>query len=396
MQLGANAFQATAIKAAKDLGHYVITVDYLPENPGHRFADEYHNISTVDRVNVLRLAQSLKIDGIMSYASDISAPTAAYVAEIMGLPGNPLESVEVLTHKHLTRAFLERHGFNVPKNRGVCNIHEAREFFNALSGATGGAVMVKPSDSNGSKGVSRVDDIKDLDKAFSYARSYSRNKVIIVEEFLIRDGYQMGGDAFIQDGEIIFFGFMNEYFDERCNPLVPIGESYPPILADDLKAKAKGEIQRFMRLLGMRIGAINMDFIVDGRGEVYIIEIGPRSGGNWISDALTEAAGIDLAKCVVKSALGEHISGLKSTCENCIASYIIHSGYNGLLQRIEYDPGIKGDIIALLETAKTGDMVSRFDNAGLGLGVLIFRSKDINEMLYRMDNMEKFIHVILS
>ena len=91
MLLGGNYFQMTATKAAKELGHYVISVDYLPDNPAHKYADEYHNVSTTDKEAVLALARELNIDGIVSYASDVSAPTAAYVAEKMGLPTNPLK-----------------------------------------------------------------------------------------------------------------------------------------------------------------------------------------------------------------------------------------------------------------------------------------------------------------
>ncbi len=81
MLLGGNYFQMTATKAAKNLGCHVISVDYLPNNPAHKFADEYYNISTIDKNAVLTLAKKLKIDGIWSYASDVSAPTVAYVAE---------------------------------------------------------------------------------------------------------------------------------------------------------------------------------------------------------------------------------------------------------------------------------------------------------------------------
>ena len=76
MMLGGNLVQTTAIKAAKAEGYYVISVDYLPENPGHKFSDEYHNVSTIDKEAVLELARKLNIDGIVSYASDVSAPTA--------------------------------------------------------------------------------------------------------------------------------------------------------------------------------------------------------------------------------------------------------------------------------------------------------------------------------
>ena len=107
LMLGGSMQQIPAIKAAKEMGHYVITCDYLPENPGHKFADEYYNVSTTDKEAVLKLAKELKIDGIVAYASDPAAPTAAYVSENLGIPGNPYESVAMLTEKDKFRDFLE-------------------------------------------------------------------------------------------------------------------------------------------------------------------------------------------------------------------------------------------------------------------------------------------------
>ena len=93
LMLGGAMQQIPIIRMAKDMGHYVITCDYLPENPGHKLADEYYDISTTDLDGVLELAKGLDLDGIIAYASDPAAPTAAYVAEKLGLPGNPYESV---------------------------------------------------------------------------------------------------------------------------------------------------------------------------------------------------------------------------------------------------------------------------------------------------------------
>ena len=101
--LGGSHFQVPSVKCAKRLGYYTITCDYLPDNPGHKYADEYYNVSTTDKEAVLKLAKDLQIDGIVCYASDPAAPTAAYVAEQMGLPGQPYKSVEILANKDLFR-----------------------------------------------------------------------------------------------------------------------------------------------------------------------------------------------------------------------------------------------------------------------------------------------------
>ena len=118
LMLGGSMQQIPAIKQAKEKGYYTITCDYLPDNPGHKYADEFHNVSTTDKEAVLELARKLEIDGIVAYASDPAAPTAAYVAGEMGLPGNPYQSVEILTQKDLFRDFLQKNGFNTPKACG--------------------------------------------------------------------------------------------------------------------------------------------------------------------------------------------------------------------------------------------------------------------------------------
>ena len=92
LMLGGNFLQISAIERAKELGYYVITADYLPDNPGHKYSDEYHNVSTTDKEGIYKLAKELKVDGILSYASDVSAPAAAYACEKLGLPTNPYES----------------------------------------------------------------------------------------------------------------------------------------------------------------------------------------------------------------------------------------------------------------------------------------------------------------
>ena len=150
--LGGSMQQIPIIKKAKEQGIYVITCDYAPENPGHKFADEYHNVSTTYLDGVLELAKGLDIDGIVAYASDPAAPTAAYVAEKLGLPGNPYESVKICTQKDLFRKFLKDHGFNCPVAEGYTSYEDALADIDKFRVP----VMVKPVDSSGSKGVVKI------------------------------------------------------------------------------------------------------------------------------------------------------------------------------------------------------------------------------------------------
>ena len=165
LMLGGSLYQTYAIKEAVKMGYYVITCDYLPSNPGHQYAHEYFNVSTTDKEAVLALAKRLNVDGIVAYASDPAAPTAAYVCEKLGLPTSPYKSVEILSKKHLFRKYLVEHGFNVPYAKSYTSYEDAEKDIDSFKLP----VMVKPVDSSGSKGINKLVDKKQLKTFFEDA-----------------------------------------------------------------------------------------------------------------------------------------------------------------------------------------------------------------------------------
>ena len=151
--LGGSRFLLPVIEAAHSLGCQAITCDYLPDNDAHQFADEYHNVSTTDREAVLALARELQVDGIMSFACDSGVDTAAYVAEQLGLPSvGSSAAVDILQNKARFRQFLADNGFNVPMARGYSCAEDAV----SQAGDFHWPVIIKPTDSAGSKGVTKV------------------------------------------------------------------------------------------------------------------------------------------------------------------------------------------------------------------------------------------------
>ena len=393
MLLGGNYYQMTATKAAKDLGCHVISVDYLPDNPAHKLADEYHNVSTTNRDAVLALAERLKIDGICTYASDVSAPTVAYVAEKMGLPTNPLRAVEILTHKNLMRDFLKQHGFNVPKAQGFTAYDEALEFFKTLNKPA----MVKPVDSSGSKGVTKISRAEDFRAAYDSAMKYSMSKKIIVEEFIQRKGYRLAGDGFLVNGKLQFVALMDGHFDKLGNPFVPIGTSYPTVLDKKFQEKSRQEIQKLMTMLNMQTGAINLELILDDSNKMYILEIGPRNGGNLISDAIKAASGVDLPKYTIMAALGMDCSGLKELpIKNFVSSYVIHSLADGIFKSLRISDALKDKIIRYDLFVEPGEKIYRFENGGFGIGAMLLKFDSVEEMNHCVDNMEDYIECVLA
>ena len=258
MLLGGIRYLLPAIEAAHKHGIYVITVDYLPNNIAHKYSDEYHNVSILekDKEKVLALAKELKIDGILSYAVDPGVVAAAYVAEQMGLPFTcSYESVCILQDKSCFRKFLADNGFNAPHAKGYVNPDEAIkdvEYFNW-------PVIVKPVDSAGSKGVSRVDNPKDLPKAIAHALDESHNGHFIVEDFLELDGYQSSADCFSVDGKLVYADYSDQLFDkDAANPYTPALEIWPSTMKQEHQNYLTGELQRLLTLLNCGTGLYNV------------------------------------------------------------------------------------------------------------------------------------------
>lgn len=388
--LGGSYFQLSPILYAKQQGHYVITCDYLPDNPGHRYSDEYHNVSTTDQEAVLQLARRLSINGIIAYASDPSAPTAAYVANRLNLPGNAYQSTLLLTRKDRFREFLGQNRFNVPLWASTSSLTETQDYFKSINRP----VMVKPVDSSGSKGVSRVTDAKELPTAYEHALSFSRIGKVIIEEYIERKGYQIAGDGFVLDGRLVFRCFAQEHFNRSRNLFVPVGESFPLQLPQATHDKIHKEIQRLLSLLEMQVGAFNFDIVLNQKEEVYLLEIGPRSGGNLISEVIKYSTGIDIAKFAVDAALNLDYSQLAPyPVAMCCSCYMLHTQENGFLNGIEFDPSIRTNIIEKILFVKKGTFVQSFESANHALGCLILKFDSPEEMLEKMESMTERVRV---
>lgn len=389
--LGGAPTQIPPIKYALEQGHYVITCDYLPENPGHKLAHEYSNVSTTDKDAVLALAQKLKIDGIVAYASDPAAPTAAYVSEKLGLPGNPYESVEILARKDLFRKFLAENDFNVPRSKSFYDVDLAKQWLHEI----GVPAFVKPVDSSGSKGVTHLQRIKDFEVAFAHALNFSREKKVVVEERIVKSGYQVAGDGFVVNGELVFRCWADEHFDKLCNGLVPIGQTFPTSHGEYLQAIAHKETQRLLSLLDIKMGALNFDFMFTEDGKFYFLELGPRNGGCLIPEVIRYSTGVDLIKYTVDTALGLDCASLKmQPTKGYWSSYMVHAIEDGFFKELWLSDRAKEYIVEQELQAQLGDKVSKFSGSHDTLGTMILQYPNLEVMLDMIDNMENDIRVI--
>lgn len=391
--LGGSAQQIIAIETAKRLGYYTVLCDYLTDNPGQYHADKFYLISTTDKEAVLETAQEEKIDGVIAYASDPAALTAAYVAEQMELPGNSYKTVEILSNKDQFRRFLSANGFCTPKANGYDNTEEAIK--DLESGKFRFPVMVKPVDSSGSKGVSRINEIESAKNKTAYAMLFSRSHRIIVEEFVEKYGYQIAGDGLSVDGKLVFRCFANDHFNPKCmNPFVPISASFPSIMPYWVQEKVHREIQKLIALLGIKTSTYNFDIRIDKDYNVYLMEVAPRDGGNYIPQVIKYLTGVDLVECSLKAAMGEKIENIDLIKpEGFLSYYAVHSLQEGILDKIIIQADKKKHILENHIIKEPGDIINTFTGANTALGCLLMKFESMEQMLWMMDHSEEWITV---
>lgn len=397
--LGGSAQQVIAIKTAKELGYYTVLCDYLSDNPGQYVADKYYNASTTDVEAVYQIAKDEQVDGILAYASDPAALPAAIVAERLGLSTNPAKSVEVLGLKYPWRQFLHNNGFACPK---VYSFHPDTTLEDVKENAKDFTfpVVVKPTDSSGSKGVTVLESWDGLEQAIVWADSYSRNKVLLVEEYIQR-GFPsvIGGDIFVWKGKVVLYGEMECLRDLVHSPLIPIGEMLPAGINTSQRNNIYKELQKIVTVLGIRFGELNIEIILDKNDNVHFLELGPRAGGNMIPIQLSDAYGIDLVKANVQAAMGEKPEFLEQPVKSlpgCFMHYVLHSYEAGTFKGVEIDERIAKNVYRQVIYKQEGDPVEVFDGAGKALGIIFLHFDTVEQMEDFCKNYNNLIRIKLA
>lgn len=395
MLLGGIRYLLPAIEAAHKHGIHVITVDYLPDNIAHKYSDEYHNVSILDKdkEKILAIAKELQIDGILSFAVDPGVVTAAYVAEQMGLPFTcSYKSACILQDKARFRQFLANNNFNVPNAKGYTNAEDAFKDMDYFTWP----IIVKPVDSAGSKGVTRVDDPRKLKEAINRALEESHKGQFIVEDFLELQGYQSSADCFSVNGELVYADYSDQLFDkDAANPYTPSIEIWPSSMAKEHQEYLTSEIQRLLRLLNCGTGMYNVESRICKNGKPYIMEISPRAGGNRIAELQRIGTGIDLIEAEICKATGDKLPIIQMPQYNGVyVNDILHASGDGVFNGIEYDAQFKLDhFINEAIYPAIGSSIRSFRGANDAVGSVFLKFQNREEMNNYLNNRSSLIKV---
>lgn len=393
--LGGSAAQLIAIEKAKELGYYTVLCDYLPDNPGQYIADSFHLVSTTDKEAVLKVAKEEQINGIVAYSSDPAAPTAAYVANAMNLPGMNYDVVRHFCEKQLFREFLSKNGFNVPQSVKVTvpydydSIDISRLQF---------PLIVKPTDSSGSKGITVIESESELKDALKYAQEYSRNKVLIIEEFIRRDHpFVIEAEIFAINGEVVTWGIINSIRDTASNPLLPAAYSYPLEVSESRKQLVRKEVSRLVKVTGNTSGAFNIEMIIDKHDRLFFLDAGPRNGGNMLPEFISMIARKDIVEATIKTAMCD-TAGLDIALNGEEGGYwglgVLHTSESGLYNGVEYSELAKEALVREEVQKKMGEQVRPFERCNdlVGLNFLHFKSRaDMDEVMCNTNDTMKVL-----
>ena len=324
--LGAGEMQIPVIQKAVELGIYTLVVDMAADAPGLKYASEYALISTIDKDAVLSYAKEKEINGIIT-TSDYPVNVVAFVGAQMGIPAMSEDVAQICTNKFLQRKKFSENGINVPFY-GLCDKSTNLTAYNKFP------YIVKPVDSSASRGVMKVNNPWELQKAVNEALVYSYSGKVIIESFI--GGREFSVETLTQNQtthvinitEKLIIGEEEGFFVEDTH-------IEPARILEPEAEAIRCEVVKAIDATGMNNCPSHTEIKLY-EGKAYIIEIACRLGGDYItSDLVPLSTGVDMLKNLIKIALDEPIEVGKLINKYSLVQFINNENYEHCLHFIE-------------------------------------------------------------
>lgn len=298
--IGANDFQNQLILKAKSLGYETHVFAWEEDAVGKDNADYFYPISIIEKEEILEKCKEFKPDGICSIASDLATITVNYVAENLGLPCNKTEFSLVQTNKYKMRQALMDAGISCPKF-----VLADDDFDESIVTDFKFPIIVKPTDRSGSRNIMKLESIDGVMQAVKEAADTSFEKKAIVEEYLEGDEYSI--ETITQNGVHHYLATTKKY-TTGAPRFIETAHKQPSDLSQEINEKAIHIVMEALDALHVENSAGHSEFKVDKDGNIKIIEIGARMGGDCIgSDLVYLSTGNDFVKMVIDVAVGNDL-----------------------------------------------------------------------------------------
>ena len=300
--IGAGFLQDFVIQKAVAMGYETLTVDADTNAIGFTHAHKHAVINIIDEEACLEYAMKEHINGVLTAATDFGVLSASYVAEKMNLPGLKYEVAKLIKNKYLVRKCLfENRVDDSSVAFEVCEDTNIEQLAKRLTYP----VMVKPCDGSGSRGASRVDQASALSDACSFAINGSITHRAVIEAFV--SGEEYGAESLVMNGETHILAIMKKWMTKPPY-YAELGHAIPCCLSPEIEKKARDCITHAVKALGINFGSVNMDLLITKDGNVSIVDIGARMGGNMIGPCIIPyGTGIDYVGAMIQNALGDPV-----------------------------------------------------------------------------------------
>lgn len=300
--IGASYLQEPLVRKAKEMGLYTICFAWREGSTCAEICDSFHDISIVEKERILQICQNEKIDGVATIASDVAAPTVAYIANRMGLTGNDYEAAVRANNKFLMREAFLKNGVPCPQYMMLTQRDLSEETVIDKVVGFHYPLIVKPSDRSGSLGVSKVETPEELYHAVKNAIKVSFKKEAMIEEYI--EGREISVEFISYNGKHYPLQITDKVTTEAPH-FVELEHHQPSTLSSEMYDKIYGITQNALNALGLTNGASHSEYKITADGRIAIMEIGGRMGGDFIgSDLVFLSTGYDFVRGVIEVALG--------------------------------------------------------------------------------------------
>ena len=295
--IGASYLQKPLVLKAREMGFETHVFAWEDGAVCKEVADHFYPVSITEVDEICDICQRIKPQGIVSIGSDLATVTVNRVAEKLGLIGNSLECTEVTTNKFMMRERLKDSSIPCPKywlagKNGSDLDVKPKDF----------PLIVKPVDRSGSRGVSLVRDESELVEAIQAARERSFSAQVIIEQFI--EGRELSVESISWQGRHYILQFTDK---ETTGAPHYIEKTHhqPAELSVSQKESLVRLTRKSLDCLGVQNGASHSEFKIMESGEMYLIEVGARMGGDCIgSDLVRLSTGYDFVRGVIEVAVG--------------------------------------------------------------------------------------------
>ncbi|MBI9032066.1 ATP-grasp domain-containing protein [bacterium] len=368
--IGASYLQLPLVKKCKEMGLETHVFAWEDGAVARSISNYFYPISITEKETILKECLLIKPTGVISIASDLAMNTVNYITSELNLIGNSIESTEVTTNKYKMREKLSEHGVLCPQFLKLETLDKGK--IDLVKDEFKCPYIVKPTDRSGSRGVTKVENINDLENAIKRAIGYSLRKECIVEEFV--SGDEISVESISYQGIHYVLAITDK--ETTGSPNFVETAHHQPSIYTTRKKEIEKLVISALDSLEVKNGASHTEIKITKTGELFVIEIGARMGGDFIGSHLVKlSTGYDFVKGVIEVSLGKFTEpNLKNDFYSGV--YFLYSKSQGTILTIKDKTGNYPQIMEKEINLKIGDEIKPLTESADRKGYYIYQSKE--------------------